>query len=93
MDNGEGMSLEVVLKKSDDEAPILELTGRIIDVDVKKFQRRIEQFYKKKCERIIVDVSRANFIDSHGSGNDCVLSHVDAERKTGTADSQYKLRS
>ena len=65
--DGDAMTLEVTLKKND-ETPILELTGRIIDVDVKKFQRRIDQLYKKKEPKIIVDVSRANFIDSHGLG-------------------------
>jgi anti-anti-sigma factor len=65
--SGDPMTLEVTLRKND-EAPTLELIGRIIDVDVKKFQRRIEQLYKKKYPRIIVDVSRANFIDSHGLG-------------------------
>lgn len=62
------MALEIMLKTETDE-PVLELTGRIIDVDVKKFQRRIDQLYKKKeCKRIILDVTRANFIDSHGLG-------------------------
>jgi anti-anti-sigma factor len=65
--DGDPMTLEVTIR-NDDEAPILELTGRIIDIDVKKFQRRIEQLYKKKYPKIIVDVSRANFIDSHGLG-------------------------
>lgn len=60
-------SLEVTLKKND-ENPILELTGRIVDADVKKFQRKIDQLYKKKCNQIVIDVSRANFIDSHGLG-------------------------
>lgn len=48
--------------------PILELTGRIIDVDVKKFQRKIDQLYKKNYPKIILDLSKANFIDSHGLG-------------------------
>jgi anti-anti-sigma factor len=67
MNNVENMELEVALKKNDD-VPLLELTGRIVDADVKKFQRRIEQLYKKKSPQIIVDVSRATFMDSHGLG-------------------------
>ena len=55
-----------VAVKVEDEKPVLELTGRIVDADVKKFQRRIDQLYKKKHKQIIVDVSRASFIDSHG---------------------------
>ena len=54
--------------KMDEETPVIELTGRIIDADVKKFQRKIDQFYKKKYPRIILDVSRATFMDSHGLG-------------------------
>jgi anti-anti-sigma factor len=65
--NGNDMALEVVLTQYQN-MPKLELTGRIIDVDVKKFQRRLDQLYKKKNPTIIIDVSRANFIDSHGLG-------------------------
>jgi anti-anti-sigma factor len=60
-------ALEVTLKKSDD-MPLLELTGRIVDADVKKFQKKIDQLYKKKFPQIIVDVSNASYIDSHGLG-------------------------
>jgi anti-anti-sigma factor len=54
--------------KLDEETPLLELSGRIVDADVKKFQKKIDQFYKKKYNRIIVDLSKATFIDSHGLG-------------------------
>lgn len=60
-------ALEVTLKQSDD-IPLLELTGRIVDADVKKFQRKIDQLYKKKSPQIIVDVSSASYLDSHGLG-------------------------
>ena len=59
--------LIVNIKMNEDE-PVIEMTGRIVDADVKKIQRRIDQFYKKKCPRIILDVSRATFLDSHGLG-------------------------
>jgi anti-anti-sigma factor len=58
----------VVSVKMNEDAPVIEMTGRIIDADVKKFQRHIDQFYKKKYTRIIIDVSRATFLDSHGLG-------------------------
>ncbi|NLP02854.1 MAG: STAS domain-containing protein [Fibrobacter sp.] len=67
MVDGESMTLEVTLKKTD-ENPVLELVGRIVDADVKKFQRKIEQLYKKKHKQIVVDVSCASFLDSHGLG-------------------------
>jgi anti-sigma B factor antagonist len=54
--------------KKDEAASIVELKGRIADLDVKRVQHKIEQLYKKKLPRIIVDVSRATFLDSHGLG-------------------------
>jgi anti-anti-sigma factor len=67
MNEVESGELEVIVK-IDDEIPTIELTGRIIDADVKKFQRRLDQFYKKKTEKIILDVSNATYMDSHGLG-------------------------
>jgi len=62
------MTLEVVVK-SEGADPVIELSGRIVDVDVKKIQRRLDEFYKdKKCARIVLDVTHAEFIDSHGLG-------------------------
>jgi len=62
------MALEMVVR-SEDESPILELTGKIVDVDVKKFQHKMDQLYKNKdVERVVLDVTRADFIDSHGLG-------------------------
>lgn len=59
--------LEVSVSTVDDN-PYIELTGRVADVDVKKFQQKVDQLYKKKYARIFVDVSKANFMDSHGLG-------------------------
>lgn len=67
MSDVENLTLEVTVK-SNEETPLIELAGRIVDADVKKFQRRIDQIYKKKHQQIIVDLSRATFIDSHGLG-------------------------
>jgi anti-anti-sigma factor len=61
------MALEVKMRKKDN-VPIIELRGRVVDVDVKKFIKKIESLYKKDYPRIIVDVSDTNFIDSHGLG-------------------------
>jgi anti-anti-sigma factor len=60
-------SLEVTVK-ADQEIPLIELSGKVADAEVKKFQRKIDQLYKKKYEEIIVDVSKASFMDSHGLG-------------------------
>jgi anti-anti-sigma factor len=63
----ESESLEVTVK-ADQETPLIELTGKVADAEVKKFQRKIDQLYKKKYASIIVDVSKASFMDSHGLG-------------------------
>jgi anti-anti-sigma factor len=60
-------SLEVNVK-TDRETPMIELSGKVADAEVKKFQRKIDQLYKKKFATIIVDVSKASFMDSHGLG-------------------------
>jgi len=59
--------LEVTVK-ADQETPLIELKGKVADAEVKKFQRKIDQLYKKKYGTIMVDVSKANFMDSHGLG-------------------------
>ena len=59
--------LEVTVK-ADEEMPLIELKGKVADSEVKKFQRKIDQLYKKKYATIMVDVSKANFMDSHGLG-------------------------
>lgn len=64
----EPIVLQIVVRMIDEETPLMELTGRIIDADVKKFQKKIDQLYKKKYGRIYIDVSSANYIDSHGLG-------------------------
>ncbi len=60
-------SLEIVVR-NDQDTPVIELSGKVADSEVKKFQRKIDLLYKKKYATIIVDVSRANFMDSHGLG-------------------------
>jgi anti-anti-sigma factor len=65
------MALELVIKPEEEgaENPILELEGKIVDVDVKKFQHKLDQLYKnKEVHRIVLDVSKVDFIDSHGLG-------------------------
>jgi len=53
---------------TDGDVPLIELTGKVADSEVKKFQKKIDQLYKKKYAEIIVDVSNAHFMDSHGLG-------------------------
>ncbi len=62
-----GDLLEVNLK-TEGETPCIEINGKVADAEVKKFQRKIDQLYKKKYDTIIVDLSNATFMDSHGLG-------------------------
>jgi len=63
------MALEVVVKSEETHDPVVELSGKIVDVDVKKLQHKLDALYKKKeSQRIVLDVSKADFIDSHGLG-------------------------
>lgn len=66
MSNSNNESLEVTVTK--DEVPVVELKGRVADLDVKRVQHKIDQLYKKKVPKIVIDVSKANFLDSHGLG-------------------------
>jgi anti-anti-sigma factor len=61
------MSLDIKLKKLND-VPVLELVGRAIDVDVEKFSKKLDSLYKKGVPKLVVDLSRTNFVDSHGLG-------------------------
>ncbi len=51
------------------EIPFIKLSGRIIAVDSRKFKRKMESlFLKKKNDRIIVNLSETEFLDSYGLG-------------------------
>lgn len=60
--------LEMNKKVISEEVPVIELTGRIIDEDVKIFQKKLDHFYTEKYPRIILEVTHATFLDSHGLG-------------------------
>ena len=51
-----------------DDNPALVLSGRIIDVDVKKFHKKLDSISSKNPHIIILDISDVEFIDSHGLG-------------------------
>jgi anti-anti-sigma factor len=60
------MGLKITTTKHEN-APVVKIVGRMIGVDDRKFQKKMESLYKKN-DRIIVDVSETDFIDSHGVG-------------------------
>ncbi len=76
------MALEIVIKHAKN-IPILKLTGRVVDVDVKKFAKKLEAVAKTIAPRIAIDVSDVNFIDSHGLG--ILVYHHAALTKSGRA--------
>jgi anti-anti-sigma factor len=61
------MALDVVQKKVG-HVPVISITGRAVDVDVKKLAKALEGAYKKKYERIVLNVSNTDFVDSHALG-------------------------
>jgi anti-anti-sigma factor len=61
------MALEVSLTKMN-HMPVIQLSGRVIDVDAKKLVRMLDTLYKKTMPIIVLDVTNTDFIDSHGLG-------------------------
>jgi len=47
---------------------VIEATGDIVDSDVKKLQRKIDDLYKKGVSPIVIDLSQVKFLNSHGLG-------------------------
>ena len=60
-------ALDIIVRKEDDQ-PVIDLLWRIADLDVNRVQNKIDQLYKKSIPRIVIDVSKATFLDSHGLG-------------------------
>jgi anti-anti-sigma factor len=62
------MALTVKTRKKKG-VPIIEIIGRAIDVDVLKFTKKLDVFYKKNAPVIVIDLTHTNFIDSHCLGS------------------------
>ncbi len=50
------------------ETPVVRISGRVLGVDSRKLKRKMESLFKKKNDRIIVDISETDFIDSYALG-------------------------
>jgi anti-anti-sigma factor len=61
------MALDISVSKKNGTHTVT-LVGRLVDVDAKRFAKRMEQVYGDGPQRLVVDVSRLNFINSHGLG-------------------------
>jgi len=63
----EFLSLTIKIIQHND-APLVRAEGRILDVDVRKFSRKMEWANRKSPKMIIVDISNVEYLDSHGLG-------------------------
>ncbi len=62
--------------------PILSVSGRLINVDSEKFQKKLEAFCNKNQQTAVVDISEVNFIDSFGLGT-LVQHHTQLQKSGG----------
>lgn len=62
--------------------PVLLVSGRLINVDSEKFQKKLESFCKRNPQKAIVDISEVNFIDSFGLGT-LVQHHTQLQKSDG----------
>ena len=61
------MALKVRLEKIKDMT-VLHISRRVIGVDSKKFNKKMESLVKKKDKKVVIDISEIEFIDSYGLG-------------------------
>jgi anti-anti-sigma factor len=61
------MALEVDMRKLG-RYPVVAISGRAVDVDVKKLAKKIDALYRRNFPKIVIDVTNTDFIDSHGLG-------------------------
>lgn len=61
------MALKINIEKFRD-FPIVAVTGRVIGVDSRKLKKKMESLFVKKIDKIIIDISETEFIDSYGLG-------------------------
>ncbi len=67
--------------RKEDEVNILEVSGRLINIDSEKFQKKLEGFCVKVDKNAIIDISEVNFIDSFGLGT--LIQHHTELQKNG----------
>lgn len=61
------MAINIRINKHND-LEVLEVSGRLINIDSEKFQKKLGGFCKKGYDKTIIDISDVNFIDSFGLG-------------------------
>jgi anti-sigma B factor antagonist len=61
------MSMKIRVKKMK-AVQVVEVDGRATDIDVKRFSKKLQALYESGASRIVVDLSKTKFVDSHGLG-------------------------
>ena len=64
---GEEMALSLKTTKIEG-IPVLQVIGRLINVDSEKFQKKLDAYMKKCNNTAVIDITDVNFIDSFGLG-------------------------
>lgn len=65
-----------------EKTPVLQVAGRLVNVDSEKFQKKLSSYIKKQSNPAIIDISDVNFIDSFGLGT-LVQVHSDTTKGGG----------
>lgn len=63
----ENMGIRIKIKKLN-RIPVFELHGRISGSDAIKLSKKLESFLKKPFDKVILDLSRIDYIDSNWLG-------------------------
>lgn len=63
------------------DLPVVAVKGRIVDVDVKKFSKKLKSLTHTTQQAAIVDLSEVTFIDSYGLG--ILVYYANAMEKEG----------
>ncbi|MBD3322145.1 MAG: anti-sigma factor antagonist [Chitinivibrionales bacterium] len=61
------MSVDIAIRK-ENGMPVLSLSGRVRGEGDEKLGRELEVVLDQKSDKVVVDVSGAEYIDSHGLG-------------------------
>ena len=67
--------------RTKDDVDILDISGRIVNVDSDKLKTHLEDFIKKGHKKVIIDLSKVDFIDSFGLG--AIVGHHTALENEG----------
>jgi anti-sigma B factor antagonist len=58
----------VIVVKTRGQVPVLEVAGKISDVEVDQFSAEVQKLRDGSYPKVILDISKVNFLDSQGLG-------------------------